>query len=355
MVGDVKQSIYKFRQARPDLFYTKYNNYKLKQDKKENDDLKIQLFKNFRSRKNVLDFTNIIFENLMTENPWELEYNQEEYLNLGADYKEINQDLKIEINVIDLSEEDLALEQEERATDSPIKEDGEINLETEEEEHVQDIELEAKYVAKRIKELVESKYQVYDVKKQEFRPIKYKDIAILLRSTKVSAPIYEKEFTKEGIPVFSDSSTEYLGSIEIQTIMSLLRIIDNPLQDIPLVTVLRSSIANFTDNDLVQIRLNDQYDNFYNAMLKTKLTACDKLKSKIEKFLNNVESWRKAKEYLSLDELIWKIYIETGYYNYVGLMPNGALRQANLKMLFERAKQYESASFKGLFNFISFI
>ena len=132
-------------------------------------------------------------------------------------------------------------------------------------------------------------------------------------------------------------------------------VLKEKLQDIPLVTVLRSSIANFTDNDLVQIRLNDGYDYFYNAMLKTKLTADETLKEKINSFLDNVENWRKAKEYLSLDELVWKIYTETGYYNYVGLMPNGALRQANLKMLFERAKQYESASFKGLFNFINFI
>ena len=339
MVGDVKQSIYKFRQARPDLFYTKYNTYKLKEDKSEDDSLKIQLFKNFRSRKNVLDFTNKIFQNLMTEKPWEIEYDENEYLNLGAKYEETDQDLKIEIDTIDLASDDI-----EQAD----------NLE-DEEEHIQDIELEAKYVAKRIKELVESKYQVYDVKKQEFREIKYKDISILLRSTKVAAPIFERELISQNLPVFSDSSAEYLGSIEIQTIISVLKIIDNPLQDIPLVTVLRSSIANFTDNDLIEIRLNDQYDNFYNAMLKTRLTANEKLKNKIENFLNNIESWRKAKEYLSLDELIWKIYVETGYYNYVGLMPNGNLRQANLKMLFERAKQYESASFKGLFNFINFM
>jgi len=339
MVGDVKQSIYKFRQARPDLFYTKYNTYKLKQDKKENDDLKIQLFKNFRSRKNVLDFTNIIFENLMTEKPWEIEYNLEEYLNLGADYKENGQDLKIEIHAIDLADI------EEQETETP----------EEDEEHIEDIELEARYVTQKIQELMQSNFQVYDAKKKEFRNLKYKDIAILLRSTKTSAPIFEKELAKQNIPAFSDSSSEYLGSIEIQTIMSLLRIIDNPLQDIPLVTVLRSSIAGFTDNDLIQIRLNDKYDNFYNALLKAKLSVDETLKTKITNFLDNIESWRKAKEYLALDELIWKIYSDTGFYNYVGLMPNGALRQANLKMLFERAKQYESASFKGLFNFINFI
>ena len=362
MVGDVKQSIYKFRQARPDLFYNKYTTYKLKDNMSADDDLKIQLFKNFRSRKNVLDFTNIIFENIMTENPFEIEYNEEEFLNLGADYKDNNQDLKIEINVLETADrlpEDNTdgenVNDENVAKDFNLQEGETSSDENVEEEHIEDIELEARYVTQKIQELINSNYQVYDTKKQEFRPIKYKDIAILLRSTKTSAPIYEKELTKQDIPVFSDSGAEYLGSIEIQTIMSLLKIIDNPLQDIPLVTVLRSSIGGFTDNDLIQIRLNDKYDNFYNAILKAKLNVDDNLKKKINTFLDNIENWRNAKEYLALDELIWKIYVETGYYNYVGLMPNGALRQANLKMLFERAKQYESASFKGLFNFINFI
>ena len=157
------------------------------------------------------------------------------------------------------------------------------------------------------------------------------------------------------MPVFSDSSAEYLESIEIQTIMSLLKIIDNPLQEIPLVAVMRSMIGGFTDNELVEIRLSDKYDNFYNTILKAKQTVDTKLHTKIDRFLNNLEMWRKEQEYLSLDELIWKIYNDTGYYNYVGLMTNGELRQANLKMLFERAKQCESISFKGLFNFINYI
>ena len=157
------------------------------------------------------------------------------------------------------------------------------------------------------------------------------------------------------MPVFADSNQEYLDSIEIQTIMSLLKIIDNPMQDIPLVTVLRSNIGKFTDNELVEIRLSDKYDNFYNCMQKAKVDVNAQLKEKIEKFLNQIDTWRKEQEYLALDELIWKIYSDTGYYNYVGLMPNGNLRQANLKMLFERAKKYETASFKGLYNFINFI
>lgn len=344
MVGDVKQSIYKFRQAMPELFISKYKTYKNKENKSENDNLKIQLFKNFRSRKNVLDFTNLIFENIMSGSLGDIEYNQEEYLNLGADYKEIEQNLKAEIDIINLKDQ----ENEEENT-------SEILEEEENTERLENIQLEARFVASKIKELIENKFQVFDRKKNCFRDIKYKDIVVLLRSTKTSAPIFEEEIINLDMPVFSDSSQEYLDSIEIENIMSLLRIIDNPIQDIPLVTVLRSNIGKFTDDELVEIRLSDKYDNFYNAMQKAKINVGKNLQEKIEKFLNNLEKWRKEQEYLALDEFIWKLYSDTGYYNYVGLMPNGELRQANLKMLFERAKQFETASFKGLYNFINFI
>lgn len=344
MVGDVKQSIYKFRQAMPELFISKYKTYKNKENKSENDNLKIQLFKNFRSRKNVLDFTNLIFENIMSGSLGDIEYNQEEYLNLGADYKEIEQNLKAEIDIINLKDQ----ENEEENT-------SEILEEEENTERLENIQVEARFVASKIKELIENKFQVFDRKKNCFRDIKYKDIVVLLRSTKTSAPIFEEEIINLDMPVFSDSSQEYLDSIEIENIMSLLRIIDNPIQDIPLVTVLRSNIGKFTDDELVEIRLSDKYDNFYNAMQKAKINVGKNLQEKIEKFLTNLEKWRKEQEYLALDEFIWKLYSDTGYYNYVGLMPNGELRQANLKMLFERAKQFETASFKGLYNFINFI
>lgn len=344
MVGDVKQSIYKFRQAMPELFISKYKTYKNKENKSENDNLKIQLFKNFRSRKNVLDFTNLIFENIMSGSLGDIEYNQEEYLNLGADYKEIEQNLKAEIDIINLKDQ----ENEEENT-------SEILEEEENTERLENIQVEARFVASKIKELIENKFQVFDRKKNCFRDIKYKDIVVLLRSTKTSAPIFEEEIINLDMPVFSDSSQEYLDSIEIENIMSLLRIIDNPIQDIPLVTVLRSNIGKFTDDELVEIRLSDKYENFYNAMQKAKINVGKNLQEKIEKFLTNLEKWRKEQEYLALDEFIWKLYSDTGYYNYVGLMPNGELRQANLKMLFERAKQFETASFKGLFNFINFI
>ena len=157
------------------------------------------------------------------------------------------------------------------------------------------------------------------------------------------------------MPVYSETSTEYLNSVEIQLIMSCLKIIDNPMQDIPLVTVMRSMIGGFTDNDLIEIRLADKYENFYESIVKARIQVNEELRNKIDSFLELINQWREASEFLALDELIWKIYMDTGYYNYVGLMQNGKLRQANLKMLFERAKQYESATFKGVFNFINFI
>ena len=209
-------------------------------------------------------------------------------------------------------------------------------------------------MANKIQELINSDYIVYD-KKKGYRKITYKDIVILLRTTSNTAPIYEKELSELNIPVFSDSSSKSLEQVEIQTIMSVLKIINNPLQDIPLITVLRSSIANFTDNDLVQIRLADKSESFYNAMLKARVSVESTLRQKITNFINMLEKWKNMEEYNTLDELIWQIYEESNYYNYVGLLSNGKLRQANLKMLFEKARQYEQASFKGLYNFINFI
>lgn len=357
MVGDVKQSIYKFRQAMPELFLNKYETYKNKGNRNIDENLKIQLFKNFRSRDNILKFTNLIFENIMSSVLGDINYNEEEYLNLGASYEEIEQDLKTEINIINTKEIENDNSQKEgydiQITETNNDEYNDGNRE--DEERIEDIELEARFVANRIKELIDNKFQVWDRKKNIFRNIEYRDIVILLRATSNAAPIYEQEILNLDMPVFSDSSQEYLESIEIQTIMSLLKIIDNPIQDIPLVTVLRSNIGKFTDDELVEIRLSDKYDDFYTCIQKAKVDVNSNLKEKIQNFLDNLDKWRKEQEYLALDELIWKIYSDTGYYNYVGLMPNGELRQANLKMLFERAKQYETASFKGLYNFINFI
>ncbi len=345
MVGDVKQSIYKFRQARPELFLQKYDEYKNKEEKAQEDNLKIQLFRNFRSRQNILNITNLVFESIMSKELGDINYNENEYLNYGANYPE-PEEIKnyagiAELDIIDLKEDEsiTAFEDEE---------------DEEEQERVEDDVLEAKFVANKIQELLNSNYMVFD-KKQGYRKIRPKDIVILLRATSNLSPIYEKELSDLELPVFSDTSGTYLDTVEIQTILSVLKIIDNPLQDIPLVVVLRSSICNFTDNDLITIRLTDRNCNFYEALIKTRLICDGDLKNKIESFLEKLEKWKSISQYMPLDEFIWQIYLDTGYYQYVGLLPNGAMRQANLKTLFEKAKQYEKASFKGLFNFIQFI
>lgn len=349
MVGDVKQSIYKFRQAMPELFLEKYQKYSL--EPKDNENRKIQLFKNFRSRKNILDFTNLIFKNIMSKSLGDIDYNEDEFLNIGnKDYQEIEkQDLKIDLNIINTQEEMINDWKQEDSNEDEKKDD-------EEDEKVENIVIEARFVSNKIQELINSKFQITD-KNNNTRDIKYKDIAILLRSPGKLAPIYEQELINNNINVYSDTSSSYLQSLEIEQIMAVLKIIDNPTQDIPLVTVLKSIIGGFTDNDLIEIRVLDRKISFY-EVLKISIDSNNinkNLQEKIKKFLANIELWREEEKYMALDELIWKIYIDTGYLEYISLMPNGNLRVQNLKMLFERAKDYEKTSFKGLYNFISYI
>lgn len=353
MVGDVKQSIYKFRQACPELFMEKYDNYDLSGNK---NGLKIQLFKNFRSKENVLELTNTIFENIMSKKLGDIDYNKNEFLNLGAEFENIENSLGIaELDIIDLKDEDTGAWKEEIFNELEENSQAENDEEIEEFKQLEKEEIEAKFVAKKIEEIINSKVQVKD-KKLGYRDVTYKDIVILLRSTSKTAPIYEKELLKRNIPVFSDSSNEYLDTIEIQTIISVLKILDNPIDDISLVSVLRSEIGDFSDNEILEIRLENREASFYESLKTASQTLKNEiLKEKVNLFLERLNSWREENDYLSLAQLIWRIYTETGFYNYVGLMPNGTIRQANLKMLFERAKEYEKSCFRGLFNFIKFI
>ena len=377
MVGDVKQSIYKFRQANPKLFMDKYNKYKLpeinqkqedtkqnenklhqdnsngneKNDSKESRDVnqntKILLYKNFRSRKNILDITNLVFNNIMSKKLGEIEYTEEEALNLGASFDKPSINCETELNIIETNDEICKMKNNGTALDSESNVNNENSIENNENEDYEVIEnaaLEARLVAKKIKEL-----------NKAGQP--YKNMTILLRSPKSVASIYEKELMDEGIPVFSDITTEYLNTIEIDTVMSLLKIIDNPLQDIPFVTVLRSEIGGFTDNELIEIRLVDRNVSYYRAFEKAKDSndIRPELKEKINQFINLLKELKEEEKTKPLDELIWDIYNKTGYYHYVGLMPDGILRQANLKKLFEKAREYEKISLKGLFNFILFM
>ena len=357
MVGDVKQSIYRFRQAKPELFLDKYNRYPLEAGGR---DRKIQLYKNFRSREEVIRGSNYIFKMVMSTIVGELEYTDEEALNLGASYKE-NTDSntvvggEIELHILDKS----GIAKVEEVDVIEEKEDGE---KVEEEEDVDAIALEAKIISKRIKKLFSEKdgktFKVFDKDTNEYRNIKYKDIVILLRATKNWSEIFLEELGNEGVPVYADTGSGYFESIEIRTIMSLLKIIDNPLQDVPMIAVLRSPIVGFTAEELSDLRLLNKELYFYELIKEVSegnLEANEALKEKCISIIDNINVWREKSVYTPIDEFIWYLYMDTAYFGYVGAMPNGKLRQANLKILFQRAKQFESTSFKGLFNFINFI
>lgn len=352
MVGDVKQSIYRFRQAKPELFMEKYINYTLE----ESNNRKIQLYKNFRSRKEVIDGVNYIFKEIMSETVGELEYTDEEALNLGASYENSEDENvilggSIEVNIIEKSIEESDLNKEK------------LDEEDFENEEIEGVNLEGKIVAKRIKELMTTTgnnvFKVLDKETGEYRPIKYKDIVILLRATKNWSESLLDELGQEGIPAYADTGSGYFESIEIRTIMSLLRVIDNPMQDVPVIAVLKSPIMGFSAEDLSIIRLKNKEKYFYENIADiAEGNICDiseELITRCKGFLEKLEIWRNKAIYMPIDEFIWYLYMDTAYYGYVGAMPNGVLRQANLKILFQRAKQFEQTSFKGLFNFINFI
>ena len=356
MVGDVKQSIYRFRQAKPELFIEKYNSYL----SGEGLNRKIQLYKNFRSREEVINGVNYIFKEIMSETVGELEYTDDEALNLGASYEKKTDDDSvilggpIEVDIVDKNHE------------TAQKEDESL-LEENEEEELENVNLEGRVIARRIKELMSNKsnktFKVLDKETGEYRNVKYKDIVILLRATKNWADNLLDELGEEGIPAYADTGSGYFESIEIRTIMSLLKVIDNPMQDVPMIALLRSPIMAFSAEELSDIRLLNKEDYFYNNILK--IVSCEEeidsssfsegLINKCNKFLERLNKWRSKSLYMAIDEFIWYLYMDTAYYGYVGAMPNGVLRQANLKILFQRAKQFEQTSFKGLFNFINFV
>ncbi|WP_297638180.1 helicase-exonuclease AddAB subunit AddA [uncultured Clostridium sp.] len=351
MVGDVKQSIYRFRQAKPELFLNKYNTYSREEGEKTR---VIQLYKNFRSREEVINGVNFTFKKLMSETVGELEYTDEEALNLGASFDEPEEGVEVggavEVNIYDKADDGLKIKESDDESE-------------EEEEDIEAINLEARIVCRRIKELMseDNPFKVEQKTKDKFgkditiyRKPTFKDIVILLRATKNWSDTFVEELNAEGIPAYADTGSGYFESIEVRTIMSLLKIIDNPMQDVPILSALRSPIFGFSAEDLTDIRMVDKDKYFYENIL-TLAEREDELSIKCRVFNERLEKWRNRAVYTAIDEFIWYLYMDTAYYGYVGAMPNGKLRQANLKILFQRAKVYEETSFKGLFNFINFI
>lgn len=348
MVGDVKQSIYRFRQAKPEIFLEKYATYDTEEGTKNR---KIMLYKNFRSRKEVVDCANYIFENIMSKNIGEIEYSEKERLNLGASFKECEEE-----NVLVGGPAQIHLIQK----NIKAKNESDESEENEEEqEEIDNIQLEARMLGNIIKNLMKPNEdgkvtKVYDKKIDGYRNVEFKDIVILLRATSSWAPVFVEELMNMDIPTYADTGIGYFDTIEIKTILALLQIIDNPMQDIPLIAVLKSPMFGFTPEELIDIRIEDRQKSFYETLQIAGSKDGD-LGKKIKYFLDRLDNFKNKSLYMSTDEFLWYIYIETGYYAYVGALPAGTQRQANLKVLFERAKQFESTSFKGIFNFINFV
>ena len=440
MVGDVKQSIYRFRQAKPEIFLQKYATYDTDLSSKYK---KIMLYKNFRSRKEVVDSVNYIFEHIMSKNLGEIDYNEEEKLNLGANFEEV-EDEKI---ILGGATEIHLMEKKVPEVEDPDEEE-------EEGEDLDASQIEARMVGKIIRDIMRPNenceiMQVFDKKLETYRNVEYKDIVILLRATSAWAPVFAEELINMDIPTYADMGQGYFETMEIQVIMSFLKVIDNPMQDIPLIAILRSPIYGFTPEDFIDIRITDKKVSFYEAMrmfvgekidlsneeeqdiaedeisddigneiidvnineensyvdadmddyyqninyedfeyeneefiyndevmyesyisenveddliyeINSNIEGDEEsqkseLELKVRRFLDDLKELQEKSMYMSTDEFLWYIYTNSGYYAYCGALPGGSQRQANLRILFERAKQFEETSFKGIFNFINFI
>ncbi|MFI3230227.1 MAG: helicase-exonuclease AddAB subunit AddA [bacterium] len=335
MVGDIKQCIYRFRQADPKIFKEKYDKYVIKEDISNR---RIDLNTNFRSSKSVIDSINIIFESIMNDNLGGINYDKSSKLYFSNNDGFNNH--KCELTIIDaLSEID--------------EEEVELMGLSEELLYLQKEEIEAHYVAQRIKELV------------EYENFNYGDIAIIMR-TKKNIDVFNKILDEYSIPCYSNLKNGFYDFIEIQNIINILKILDNPMQDLPLIGVMYSSIFNFNANELLEIKLlssrlpndDNSSDNniFWNSILKfIDNTSNIDLKNKCDKFLDKINYWSILSKTFSINELLSFIYDDSNYYNYLGLLKNGAIRQANLISLIEKSLNFEHMNLNGLFGFIAYI
>ena len=323
MVGDLKQSIYAFRNAVPKLFSDKYESY----GKDDGEGHLIRLFKNFRSRSQVVDAANYIFDCTMSRQVGNVDYREDEYLIQGASYPELpdEKDYTAEFHFIcSNSDENVVMSAR---------------------------EMEATVAAKRILEIVQGGMPVFDKEKGVMRPAEYRDIVVLMRNTKTPAPIFQEVFESYNIPTYADVGQQYLASREVETVLSFLQIIDNPRQDIPLIAVMRSPLWNFTPEELAKIRTCRRKCCFFDAVLESAKSGDEKT----AEFVKTLEDLRDRAESQSVCGLIWSIFYEFGYYSYAGAQKNGASRQANLRLLYERATEFENTGICGLFGFINYI
>lgn len=329
MVGDVKQSIYRFRLARPELFMEKFDTYAAGTPGCE----RIDLQKNFRSRDEVLSGVNDIFYKIMCRDLGNVVYDENAALYPGADYPEDMDPAMFAMEVL-VADESGA-------------------------EEMERVELEARMIASRIHEMRKEGQTVTDKESGELRPMEYRDIVILLRSVSGMADTFVKVLLEEGIPAFTTSRTGYFSTVEIQTVLNMLRVIDNPMQDIPLAAVLYSPVGGFSGEDLAKIRAVSGEKTFYESILTydtmPEEETDQKLWERLRGFLAKLEAFRKRVPYTPVHELITELLEETGYLSYITALPAGEQKCANVQMLIEQAIHYEDTSYKGLFHFVRYI
>ncbi|MGW9128667.1 helicase-exonuclease AddAB subunit AddA [Paenibacillus chitinolyticus] len=382
MVGDVKQSIYRFRLAEPGLFLEKYKSFT---GDGSGPGRRIDLARNFRSRAEVVDAVNFIFRQIMNEGVGDIAYDERAELVNGASYPAAEgQNLSVEMMLIDRAAAGQASDGEETDAEEAA---GEISAEEQEGElggilegqELETAQMEARAIARKIQAMLDPQdgrpYLVYDKRSGSMRPATYRDMVILLRATQQWSPIFIEELRQLGIPAYADLNTGYFTATEVEVMLALLKVIDNPYQDVPLAGVLRSPIVGLTADELASLRISGKNIPFYEAVrayaqgirpLGSAEGGSDlqeagewkpdeELRGKITDFLRRLEEWRSEARQGALARLIWKVYGDTGYFDFVGAMPGGQQRQANLRALYDRARQYENTSLRGLFRFLRFI
>lgn len=320
MVGDVKQSIYKFRLARPELFLEKYESYRgIPQ-------IRIDLAKNFRSRVQVVEAVNDVFSRLMSPRMGGLAYDEKAALYPGAVYPE-NVGNESELLLIEKPEKDSEETEKQR---------------------------EARAIAARIKELRGS-FSVTDSASGELRPVKYSDMVILLRTNSGWDEEFKEVLEEEGIPVYITSKTGYFGATEVQELLQVLRVLDNPRQDIPLFGVMKSVFGGFGEEEIALIRSAHKGCSLYEAVKRFADEEEQRLQEKVRRFLNMLGKYRRCTVYMPVRELLTTLVTDFDYLNYVTALPAGGKRRANVEMLFTRASDFEKTSYFGLFHFIRYM
>lgn len=344
MVGDVKQSIYGFRMARPRIFTNKYALYQYESDTEQ----KIDLNKNFRSRGEVLDFTNDLFYELMKPDLGDVKYTEQEALYLGAKYYDDADQADIE------KHPEVTMETRESFYEPEVL-IGDVDQNTFEDLDLEDAdEWEAYLIANRIQEMInKEKLRIYDQDTEMIRPVRYRDMVILLRSTSTMGEKYAEVLKKFHIPVQIASAAGYFEATEVKTVLSFLSLLDNQYQDIPLAAVLRSPIIGLTNEELLEIRGTNQESDFATAFYDYAKNHPEN--SKLNYYLTLLKDYRNKALYLSIHELLTSFLEETKYLLYVTALPDGAVRKANLEKLIDMAISYEHTSFKGLFRFVNYI